>query len=47
MFDGDLAEGELEAGMGLGRITSVLPAARIIDDMLREYRAARTALPPL
>ncbi len=45
MFEGDLSEGELEAGMGLGRIDSVQPVATIIERMLTEYDEALAGLP--
>lgn len=40
MFEGDLEEGELEIGQVSGRINNVLPAARIVEDIMREYHEA-------
>lgn len=41
MFEGDLDEGELEIGQVSGRFHEILPAARIVAEMLSEYEAAR------
>ena len=41
MFVGDLDEGELEIGQVSGRFHEILPAARIVAEMLSEYEAAR------
>ncbi len=38
MFEGDLNEGELEIGQIAGRIDSILPAGRIIETLIDEYR---------
>lgn len=38
MFEGDLSEGELEIGQIAGRIDSILPAGRIIETILEQYR---------
>ncbi|MBX2980739.1 MAG: DUF561 domain-containing protein [Flavobacteriales bacterium] len=40
MFEGDLEEGELEIGQVSGRINDILPAATIVENILREYREA-------
>jgi len=40
MFEGDLEEGELEIGQVSGRINDILPAARIVEDIMREYQEA-------
>lgn len=45
MFEGDLAEGELEIGQVAGRIRETLPAALIVERMITEYEAARLRLP--
>lgn len=44
MFEGDLAEGELEIGQVAGAITTIKPAAEIIADLVSEYDEARRAL---
>jgi len=41
MFEGDLAEGELEIGQVAGLINSVLPAAEIIRDVMAEFNAEK------
>lgn len=38
MFEGDLNEGELEIGQIAGRISDILPAGRIVETLLQEYR---------
>lgn len=38
MFEGDLEEGELEIGQIAGRIDTILPAGRIIETLIEEYR---------
>ena len=40
IFEGDWEEGQFEAGMGAGMIRTVLPAAEVVDHLLREYQAA-------
>ena len=40
MFEGDLAEGELEIGQVSGYINDIKPAAQIIDDFIAEYQTA-------
>lgn len=39
MFEGDLDEGELEIGQVSAQIREVLPAARIVSEIIGEYRA--------
>ena len=39
MFEGDLEEGELEIGQVSSQIGAVLPAARIVAEIIGEYRA--------
>lgn len=39
MFEGDLDEGELEIGQVSAQIGEVLPAARIVSEIIGEYRA--------
>jgi len=41
MFEGDLAEGELEIGQVSAFISDIPPVASIISDMVLEYRTAR------
>ena len=41
MFEGNLEEGELEIGQISGSISDIKPAARILEDILQEYQAAR------
>lgn len=40
MFEGDLAEGELEIGQAAAHLNDILPAASIVHNMMQEYRAA-------
>lgn len=42
MFEGDMVEGELEIGQVAGLINEVLPAARILENILHEYRIAQS-----
>jgi enoyl-[acyl-carrier protein] reductase II len=44
MFEGDLIEGELEIGQISGLIHKILPAKEIMEELLTEYRQARTEL---
>ena len=44
MFEGDLEEGELEIGQVAALIDEVKPAAKVFDDILKEFNAARTQL---
>lgn len=44
MFEGDLAEGELEIGQVSGRFSEILPAARIVEEMVAEYNTTRARL---
>jgi enoyl-[acyl-carrier protein] reductase II len=39
MFEGDLTEGELEIGQVSGSIHGLKPAAEIVADIERDYRA--------
>ncbi len=41
MFEGDLEEGELEIGQVSAIIHDILPAAQIVENMLREFQKAR------
>ena len=44
MFEGDLEEGELEIGQIAGLINEIKTAKEIIDDMISEFRIAKTAI---
>ena len=44
MFEGDLVEGELEIGQVSGRIRQVLPAATIVEEIMRDYRQGVKAI---
>lgn len=44
MFEGDLEEGELEIGQISGLIQDVKPVAKIVEDMLVEFKAAKEAV---
>jgi enoyl-[acyl-carrier protein] reductase II len=41
MFEGDMVEGELEIGQVSGLIHDILPAQKIVDNILGEYRIAQ------
>lgn len=41
MFEGDMVEGELEIGQVSGLIHDILPAHKIVDNILHEYRIAQ------
>lgn len=40
MFEGDLKEGELEIGQISGYINEILPASKVIDEILNEFSAS-------
>ena len=44
IFEGDWEEGQLEAGMGAGLIHEILPAAAVVENLVREYESALTWL---
>lgn len=44
MFEGDLEEGELEIGQISGAIHDILPARKIVQQMIEEYEEARAEL---
>lgn len=44
MFEGDLEEGELEIGQISGAIHDILPARKIVKQMIEEYEEARAEL---
>jgi enoyl-[acyl-carrier protein] reductase II len=41
MFEGDLEEGELEIGQVSASVKSILPAARIVEEIMEEYETVR------
>jgi enoyl-[acyl-carrier protein] reductase II len=47
MFEGDLVEGELEIGQVSGQFGDILPAARIVEDIMAEYHAVRSGVASL
>lgn len=47
MFEGDMVEGELEIGQIAGLINDVLPASKIMENMLQEFRVAQAELAQL
>jgi enoyl-[acyl-carrier protein] reductase II len=47
MFEGDLAEGELEIGQIAGAVREILPAEEIVRRLVAGYEAVRGALPSL
>jgi enoyl-[acyl-carrier protein] reductase II len=47
MFEGDLEEGELEIGQVSGQIDGILPAARIVQDIMDEYHSVRGSVASL
>ncbi|MFZ5434458.1 MAG: NAD(P)H-dependent flavin oxidoreductase [Calditrichota bacterium] len=44
IFEGDWEEGQFEAGMGVGLIHDILPAATVVGNMITEYRQALAGL---
>jgi enoyl-[acyl-carrier protein] reductase II len=44
MFEGDLAEGELEIGQVASMITEILPVETIMKNLIQEYRQAKNRL---
>lgn len=44
MFEGDLVEGELEIGQVAGLIHSIKPAKAIVNEIISEYKKAKTNL---
>ena len=47
MFEGDLEEGELEIGQISGLIHDIKPAAKILQDMIREFEEAKAEVTAL
>jgi enoyl-[acyl-carrier protein] reductase II len=45
ILEGDLEDGELEAGQSSGLVHEILPAAEVVRRMVAEYEAARGRLP--
>lgn len=41
MFEGDMVEGELEIGQIAGIINNILPAKKIVEDIVQEFREAQ------
>src|SRR5690606_2336101 len=41
MFEGDVVEGELEIGQIAGLIHDIKPVAKIVEDMIAEYKTAK------
>ena len=44
IFEGDLREGEIEAGQSSGLIHDVITAGEVVRRLLAEYEAARTRM---
>lgn len=44
MFEGDLAEGELEIGQAAGLIHEIKPAGKIVEEIITEFNSARNEL---
>jgi enoyl-[acyl-carrier protein] reductase II len=44
MFEGDLAEGELEIGQVSATIRDILPAATILQEIISGFEAAKLRL---
>lgn len=44
IFDGDLKEGEIEAGQSSGLITEILPAAEIVELLMNQYYETKSKL---
>lgn len=40
IFEGDLAEGELEMGQSSGLVRELLPAARVVEALVTDFEAA-------
>lgn len=47
MFEGDLAQGELEIGQVAAAISTILPAARIVENVMEEFHQTRKRLAAL
>ena len=44
MFEGDMDEGELEIGQAAALVREIKPAGKVVEEIMNEYRAAKTAL---
>ncbi len=44
MFEGDMVEGELEIGQIAGLISDILPASKIVENIIEEYKTAQAEL---
>lgn len=44
MFEGDLEEGELEIGQVVGLIHDIKPVAKIIEDLIREFKQSKISV---
>lgn len=47
MFEGDMVEGELEIGQISGLISDILPAGKIVENIIEEYKIAQAELSQL
>ncbi|HUI65879.1 MAG TPA: nitronate monooxygenase [Bacteroidota bacterium] len=45
IFEGNVEEGELEAGQSAGLVKEILPAGEVVTRMMREYYAVKSKLP--
>jgi enoyl-[acyl-carrier protein] reductase II len=46
IFEGDLAEGDLEIGQNVGSIDQILPAGKVVEKIVAEYRQALGRMAP-
>ena len=44
MFEGDLENGELEIGQISAQMKKILPAQKIVNDILVEFKAAKDSI---
>jgi enoyl-[acyl-carrier protein] reductase II len=44
MFEGDLDDGELELGQVIATVKTIIPAAQVVDDMMREFYETKAKL---
>lgn len=42
MFEGDLIEGELEIGQVSGLIKEIVPAAQVVEEMMKEFEEVKS-----
>jgi len=45
MYEGDVQNGQVQAGQGVGMIRDILPTAELIQRMITQYRQSRSAMP--